>query len=340
MEKTIRLFMVLGAAATLFAAPVAQAATHDDHDMHADPFVVTATNASPNQLLVYDKSGNLLQTLATGGNGAASGNAGGVEAQDDMVAVINYASQSVSIFDRDHSGYSLAQEFSTLSKPVSVAFDEDHLYVLGATTVESHKIKDSGHVAQNADGSAKLFAADGTAAQVGVVDDQLLITEKSGVVETVKLQDGKVSGSPAMVSIPAGSDTPLGLVTRDNVGYVTIAHSDEIGLFKNGNLTNITSSGTQHAPCWLTLTGSFLYSSNSPSKSISLYKVTNHSISQQIAVAASLSGAPTDISSDDRNVAVIDGTDLSVFKIADDGSLSLVSSTATGSSVNGVAIVR
>ena len=38
------------------------------------------------------------------------------------------------------------------------------------------------------------------------------------------------------VEIPTGSDTPFGLVTRGTNGYVTIAHSDEISLIKNGRL--------------------------------------------------------------------------------------------------------
>ena len=43
----------------------------------AEPFVVTASNATANQLLVYSSDGELIQTLSTQGQGGASGNSGG-----------------------------------------------------------------------------------------------------------------------------------------------------------------------------------------------------------------------------------------------------------------------
>src|ERR1700756_3485246 len=106
----------------------------------ADPFVVTASNTTANQLLVYSPAGKLLQTLSTNGAGGATGNAGGVQTNNGLVAVVNFGSQSVSIFQVEHSGLSLTQVVPTVANPVSVAFSEDHLYILGATQVESHRI--------------------------------------------------------------------------------------------------------------------------------------------------------------------------------------------------------
>src|ERR1700686_3271511 len=68
----------------------------------ADPFVVTASNATANQLLVYSPSGKLLQTLSTQGAGGATGNAGGVQTSGGLVAVVNFGSHSVSIFQVSH----------------------------------------------------------------------------------------------------------------------------------------------------------------------------------------------------------------------------------------------
>ena len=45
-----------------------------------------------------------------------------------------------SIFDVTDAGVQFRQAIATLSSPVSVAFGKDHLYVLGTTTVESHRL--------------------------------------------------------------------------------------------------------------------------------------------------------------------------------------------------------
>jgi hypothetical protein len=53
----------------------------------------------------------------------------------------------------------------------------------------------------------------------------------------------------------------------------TIAHSNEITLVRDGKVLTVAGSGTQNAPCWLALEGPFLFSSNSPSMSVSRYAV-------------------------------------------------------------------
>jgi hypothetical protein len=322
--------LLLGATATL------QAQTPQD-------LVVTATNAATNQLLVYSTNGNLLQTLSTEGKGGASGNAGGIEAKDGMVAAVNFGSQSVSIFERGEDGLRLAQVVSTITSPLSVAFGEDHLYILGTTTIESHPIY--GHEINNsADGVATLLKADGSAAQVGVLPGQLIISEKSNVIETVELSGGAVTGLPTLVSnIPSNVNAPFGLVTRGDKAYVTIAHANEISLVRHGEVLTVTGSGTQSAPCWVTLVGPFLFSSNSPSMSVSRYVVFGDKIVQDAAVAASLNGDPTDIASGDGTIAVIDGngavSHLSIFKVDTEGNLKLKIANTMAAGANGVAVV-
>lgn len=309
----------------------------------SETLVVTASNGAQNQLLVYSAKGALLQTLPTEGKGGASGNAGGVEARNGMIAAVNFGSQSVSIFERHEDGIRLAQVISSASSPLSVAFGEDHLYILGTTTVESHPIFDL-HVSDRADGVATLLKADGSAAQVGVLPGQLIITEKSNVIETVDLSEGAVSGSPSLVgNIPANVNAPFGLVTRADKAYVTIAHANEISLVRHDEVVTVTGSGTQSAPCWLTLVGPYLYSSNSPSMSVSRYIVYGDAIVQQDAVAASLNGDPTDIASNDGLVAVIDGngtvSHLSIFKVDWLGNLTLQKADTLAAGANGVAVV-
>src|SRR5205807_1514063 len=110
-------------------------------------------------------------------------------------------------------------------------------------TVESHRLR-GGAVDSIVDGVAALVRQDGSSAQVGVAGDELIIAEKSNVVETVALADGAVSGATREVAIPANSDTPFGLATRGANAYVTIAHSDEVALIKEDQVRDIIATGT------------------------------------------------------------------------------------------------
>ena len=315
------------------------ASIHADHD--PGTLVVTASNdASANQLLVYDDTGKLLQTVPTKGQGGVSGNAGGIEAKGNMLAVVNFGSMNVSILQLEGKAMHMEQLVPAVSSPVSVAFGRNHLYILGTTKVESHAIYGS-HISASPDGVVSLLTGDGSAAQVGVVQDQLIMTEKSGAIETVNLlPEGAVSGIATLAqNIPANPLAPFGLVTRGDDAYVTIAHSNEITLVRNGSVLTVTGSGTQNSPCWLTLVGPFLYSSNSPSKSVSRYAVYGQRIVQDSEVAASFSGNPTDIASGEGLVAVIAGSGMSVFSVDEDGNLTLKNAITIPGTSNGVAVI-
>lgn len=328
--------LLVGVAVTVQAQPATS----------QNALVVTASNASKNQLLVYDTTGKLLQTVSTGGQGGASGNAGAIANQGGLIAVVNFGSNSVSIFEREGNSVQMRQSIPTTTGPLSVAFGNGHLYVLGTGKVESHRIFGN-NVSMSADGTALLLKGDGSAAQVGVVENQLIITEKSNVIETVNLlNDGAVSGPATLVqNIPSNVNTPFGLVTRGNDAYVTIAHANEISLVRNDTVLTTTGSGSQSAPCWLTLVGPFLFSSNSPSMSVSRYAVYGQKIVQDAAVAAALTGDPTDIASGEGLISVIDSngtvSHLSIFSMDEDGNLTLKAPAITISSTttNGVAVV-
>jgi hypothetical protein len=333
--KLIRILVpLLGAAGAALAA------------MDSGALIVTASNAANNQLLVYNPAGKLLQTLSTQGQGGASGNAGGIEVEGSLVAVVNYGSHSVTLFECLGNGLHLVQVVPTLQKPVSVAFGADHLYVLGATAVESHWMFGS-FASLAADGSTHLLVGDGSAAQVVMAAGQLVITEKSNTIETVTLAStGAIAGTTQLVqNIPANVNAPFGMFARGNDAYVTIAHANEISLVRGGAVLTTTGSGTQMAPCWLTLEGPFLFSSNSPSMSISRYAVYGQKIVQDAAVAAALNGTPTDIAFAGGMIAVIDGsgsvTHLSTFSVDEDGNLTLLHAADTiAGAANGVGIVR
>ncbi len=322
---------------------LASAAGHINAAQDRNTLVVTSSNsAAGNSLLAFDSTGALVQTIPTSGLGGVSGNAGGIAATGRLVAVVNFGSQSVSLFELTHDGFALTDVVGTLSPPVSVAFGHGHLYVLGTTSIESHQLNGRNVVAAS-DGAATLLSGDGSSAQVGVIGDQLLITEKSNIVEIVDLQGGAVTGMPTSVPIPAGSDTPLGLATRGSTGYVTIAHSDEVGLVKGGQLRALVDSGSQHAPCWLALVGQYLYSSNSPSHSISRFVVSGNHLVLDAEIVASTAGAPTDIGAFGNVVGVLDGgtdTHLTQFAVDDDGNLRQIAVSVVNKGANGVVVIE
>ena len=205
----------------------------------ARALIVTASNTTANQLLVYSPAGKLLKTIVTGGQGGVSGNAGGIAQDHRRLAVVNFGSGTVSVFVKDlaHANLQLESVIQAVASPVSLAFGDDHLYILSTTSVESHPIDSNGTigVAASPDGVAGLLHADGSAAQVGKLRGQLIISEKSNAIETVNLNGaGAVTGSATLVSnIPANVNAPFGLVTRGNDAYVTIAHANEISLVRH-----------------------------------------------------------------------------------------------------------
>jgi 6-phosphogluconolactonase (cycloisomerase 2 family) len=312
--------------------------------------VVTAANApNVNELLVYDGNGKFLQGIPTNGQGGVPPNkvGGGIANKNNLVAVINHGSQNVSIFKKDGNSFKLAQIIPSKSNPVSVAFGPDHLYILGTTTIESHAM--SGDAVTNAaDGSSNLLKADGSAAQVGVLSKQLIISEKSNTIELVDLKNGVVTTTIKTVQLPPPpkNDTPVGLATNGDVAYVTIAHSNEVGLVKDGKLKKVVSSEDQNAPCWLALMGTSLFCSNTPSKTISIYKVSDNDITLDKKIAATIQtgGLPSDLDAKNGILVVLDTGNgsghISQYRVGNDGNLQLLNTANTTGTANGIAIIE
>jgi 6-phosphogluconolactonase (cycloisomerase 2 family) len=345
--ETIMLNTARTTVGLLLLASTAALADQPDLGLDRDVTIVAASNTAANQLLFYSASGSLLKTVSTQGQGGVSGNAGGIATQGDRLAVVNFGSGNVSVFARDADGrfYHFENVVPALGAPVSVAFGHNHLYILTTTHVESHAASRLS-VAGTPDGTAALLKADGTAAQVGVIDNQLIFSEKSGAIETVNLDGrGAVAGKAAGVSnYPANANTPFGLATRGNDAYVTIAHSNEISLVRNDAILTLTGSGTQNAPCWLALDGPFLFSANSPSESVSRYVVYGQTIVQEAAVVAQFNGNPTDIAYRHGVAGVIDAngsvSHVSIYKVDGDGNFSLNAvATINNVATNGIAVL-
>ena len=125
-------------AAALLVCAAGAAVVQADH--RAVTLAVIMTNdPTTNQIKVYDVDTHvLLQTLSTHGKGGVGGNARGVKQYNgELFAAVNNGSNTVAIYKRDGNGLRFDKLVTTTSAPVSVDFGHDHLYVAGATTVDS-----------------------------------------------------------------------------------------------------------------------------------------------------------------------------------------------------------
>ena len=301
----------------VFASPWSVRADHRDRTL-----VVTMTNDPlANQIKVYDADTRvLLQTLSTHGRGGVANNARGVQQfEGELVAAVNNGSNSVALFRRDGVGLRFERTVSTTSAPVSVDFGNDHLYVAGATTIDSFAMHRTS--VQWLDGTAGLALAGGatppagSTAQVGVIDErQVSVTLKAdpdpGTVDVVPLRNGAVAGAaPTAVSAPAGSLAPFGFsVYRDGTALITLAHSAQDGLFRNGAFTAVAGSAGQLGPCWTTRVGKYVFTANTASRTISRLIGTGSHVFVDNAVAATVTtgGNPLDVDAAAGVLALID----------------------------------
>jgi hypothetical protein len=321
---------------------------------------VTMTNDSvSNAVQVYDAATHaLLQTVSTQGQGGVGGNARGVKQyRGELVAAVNSGSNTVAVYRRQGDGLKFEKLVTTTSAPVSIDFGNDHMYVAGATTVDSFVIH--GNTVGWRDGTTTLqlatggVPADGSTAQIATLDNRrVLVTLKAdpdpGTVDIIALEDGAVSEAlPTAVSAPAGSLTPFGFSVYPNgTAVITLAHSNQDGLFRNGAFTAVIDAG-QSAPCWMTRAGKYLFTANTGSKTISRLIATGNNIFVDASVAATVTpgGSPADIDADNGVLGVIDRgagqAHLSLFTYNTFGELTANGTPITlgAPAANGIAIV-
>jgi hypothetical protein len=354
MSKLRNLYSAAVVLAFVAGTPVLQA------EHRGRTLVITMTNDPiENRINVYDADTHtLIQTLSTHGKGGAGNNARGVKQLDgELVAAVNNGSNTVAVFRRNGDTLKFDKVVSTTSAPVSVDFGNDHMYVAGSTTVDSFALQ--GNTVAWLDGTTALELAGGAAppggstGQVGVINHgQLLVTLKAdpdpGTVDVVSLEDGRVIGAvPTAVSAPEGTRTPFGFaVDRDGTALITLAHSNQLGLFRYGAFASVVDAG-QVADCWMTRVGKYAFTANTGSKTISRLVGTGSNVFVDSTVAAVIAtgGSPADIDADAGILGVIDHgagqSHLSFFRYNTFGEL-----TADGTPItvgvadaNGVAIL-
>ena len=357
--KTRPAMLLLMCAVTISAAfggeePQAQA----KQGRNQDPLFLTATNGTNNFLAVINTRTRQTDFVPTGGFGGAGGNAGGVAVNEQIAAVVNFASSNVTIFARRGNAMEPVKIIKTSSQPVSVAFGHNHLVVLGLTTAESFPVYED-TVQAASDGVVQLSRGDKSAAQIVTYDGGALYSEKSGSLAGLDLSTNGIAGlsgpnRPVLLPTAPNNDTPFGMVARGANVYVTIAHSDLEALVVNGGIIATAagptpyknqSGGFLHAPCWNVLSGQFLFSADSPGKQLLRYLVSDNSVFFDKPGVATFTGAPTDLAVEGSLLGVIDGGDgstsnASLFDIDSEGELRLRFAVKVAGRINGAAIVN
>jgi hypothetical protein len=284
---------------------------------------ITMTNdPDSNAVIVIDALTQArIQTLSTNGKGGVSNNARGVAQFDGrLFAAVNNGSGTVALFKRAGDHLVFEQLVVTTSAPVSVEFANGHMYVAGSTSVDSFIVNGS-HVGA-LDGTTNLalvgggLPPNGSTAQVGAANsDTLLVTLKTdpipGTIDVIQLRQGAIFGTADAVSAPIGTLAPFGFsVYPDGTALITLAHSGQDGLFRDGAFSAVVNSGGQAGNCWTTRVGKYVFIVNTGSKTISRAVGTGSNIFIDNAVAATIGtgGSPTDTDANAGFLGVIDHT--------------------------------
>jgi hypothetical protein len=311
-----RLFALLGVALIGLAVSFVSVRA----DGHEKTLVITMTNDThANGIFVVDgATRTILQTISTNGKGGVGGNARGVQQYNGrLLAAVNNESGTVALFRRVGDRLLFEKSIATTSPPVSVDFGNGHMYVAGATSVDSF-IMNGTHVGQM-DGSTGLILAGGglpaagSTAQIAFADDHtVLVTLKTdpipGTVDVIALRHGAIYGVANPVPVPSGTLAPFGFaVYPDGTALITLAHSGHNGLFRSGAFTALVSSEGQAGNCWATRVGKYVFIANTGSRTISRVVATGSNIFVDSVVAATVdTGSPADTDADGGYLGVID----------------------------------
>ena len=275
--KMLAALPIICAAMTSMALAADEPQAMAQHGAGPAPLFLTATNGSNNFLAVINTRTKQTSYVPTGGAGGVSGNAGGVAANGRVAAVVNFGSSNVTIFVRQGDALQPTQVIKTASKPVSVAFGQNHLVVLELTQAESFPVYGT-NVETTPDGSVALLLGDGSAAQIVTYDGGAVYTEKTGSVGELTLSTNGMAGlsgpnTPVMLPAAPNNNTPFGMIGRGANVYLTIAHSDLEALVVNGKIVSTAAGPTPftdmsgniiHAPCWNALSGNFYIRPTAP----------------------------------------------------------------------------
>lgn len=274
----------IGLLATL-SSPLLRADDDSDHDGEsAAQLVYTMSNAaSANQVMVYQRSsGGVLSPLgpvATGGKGTG----GGLGSQGSLVLsssgnwllAANAGSNDVSVLRVTSAGLSLASRTpSGGSMPISITVSGRVVYVLNAGTpnnITGFTLGSNGSLTPipNSTSSLSTPSAGGAQTEFDADGDQLVVTEKgTNLIDVFSVGHNGALGS--RVSSPSHGITPFGFafgkhnrlfVSEAFGGAMNASAASSYNLGSSDTLQTISGSvGTlQSAACWLVIDPSGRY---------------------------------------------------------------------------------
>ena len=323
-------------------------------------------NPQQNRVVAYlqdRRSGFLFKIGAyqTGGQGAGDnaaadplGSQGSVIVSPNgrNLYVVNAGSDDISVFRLRRFGIpQLIQKISSNGDfPVSLAIDDDVLYVLNAGSdgaISGYTIQRSGRLSPIAN-STRALGLGQTTIPVGdarnlapgdiafdTLSRRLLIAYAgggdSGQLLSFELNDDDTPGDTAVETDSEGP-VPFSLDFSDNGSAIIAEASGSLSSYNYSNdnsLVNVSSAvaNGQAATCWVLVgADNNVYTTNTVSGTISHYTISrNGELTLVDAVAGSNIGLPTDftISSNGRFMYVVGSSDGNVigFRIRSDGSL-------------------
>jgi hypothetical protein len=279
--------------------------------------VVTSTNnASSNAAVVFNlnlgatPSLSLQQTLPTGGQGGAAGTAGNLQFENDLGAVANFGSNTISQLVRNGNSIYIGRTIDLASEcvqPDSLALTKNQLFVVGANCAEVHSWP-RGYV----DGPLVILP-DSTAKQIAVGRTWAAVTLGSGSLLQLPLApNGVLSGASTDVTLPSNANSaPLGAGFWGDILGFTPAHSaDSFAIVNNSGdvfpIAGPTPPFPTNAPCWVAKgPGNLWYTGNAPGDAVSEFFSDGQGGAFYKSVP--LPGSPTDltVSPDQKWLAVI-----------------------------------
>lgn len=379
MQKFDRLRTILAVAGvmTLASAQGVLASHDDDYERPARVagHVYTSSNeAGGNRLMVFarHRDGTLTfqNAVPTGGvgTGGGLGNQSGLARSTNgrYLYMVNAASNNITVFRIERDGPQFIQLVNSGGvRPVSIAVDNDVLYVLNAggaagseDNITGFSIGRHGGLTPIANSTRPLSAPSTAPAQIGFNNrgNVLIVTERATNMITTYTLDSNDRPSQPIPQASSGQ-TPFGfdfnrqgflLVSEAFGGAADASAASSYWVSSDGTLRVADASvpTTESAACWLVTTrdGRYAYTTNTASNTVSGFSVGRRTGSLTLLDAdgrtAATAAGPIDADIvGNRFLYTLDraGGQISGFEINHDGSLDAVAPvTNLPTSMNGL----
>jgi 6-phosphogluconolactonase len=326
--------------------------------------VYTATNASQNSILVYDRMSDgslqLSRTVSTRGSGSgipiASQGSMAITQSNAWLLVCNPGSDDISVFSIDDGKAAFAGIYPSGGRyPYSVTVTGNLVYVLNAgisgqanSNVTGFRLDRNGKLTPIPGSTRSLSAPFVDPAQVGLSPDGdlLVVTERGkNLIDVFQIDSTGLPGN--LISTPSAGTWPYGFAFgKRNQLFVTEAAAmaarkstmSSYVVNADGSLTTISAAvpTLQTAACWVVITPGerYAYATDSLTKAITGFSVSPSGalslINPDGLTGTTTAGFATDaaLSNDGRYLYVLSllGAGMTTFRVESNGSLTQVQS--------------